>query len=69
MADAADVAQYHMEQMEAQVGVGHRGKPWESLQAVGQCYNCDERLEPEQRFCDKDCRDDWAKRRAARMRR
>jgi hypothetical protein len=27
--------------------------------AKGECYYCEEPLEPGQRWCDNDCRDDW----------
>lgn len=35
-------------------------KPQTVLLAKGYCYNCNESLDdPERRFCDADCRDDW----------
>ena len=39
-----------------------------SLPSVGQCYACGEPLEGSLRFCDTDCRDDWERTEAARMR-
>lgn len=30
--------------------------------ATGACLNCDESLAREERWCDADCRADWAKR-------
>lgn len=34
--------------------------------ATGRCFNCQEALDdPETRFCDTDCRDDWQKRQRA----
>lgn len=61
MPDAADIAQYHMEQLEAKVGVGHRAKPCDRLRA-GWCNNCDEKLKPDEKFCDDDCmKDFWAR--------
>lgn len=68
MPDAADVAQFHMEQMEKLNGAGHREKPPE-LPVTGECHNCQEPLGQGERFCDCDCRDDWKKRRGARARR
>lgn len=32
------------------------------LTAKGQCYNCNEPLPHNKKFCDADCRDDWEKR-------
>ena len=29
------------------------------LPPTGFCYNCDEPLPNERKFCDSDCRDDW----------
>lgn len=61
MPDAADIAQFHLEQMEAQVGVGHRAKRDDRLRS-GWCNNCDERIANDQKFCDDDCKDDfWAR--------
>lgn len=31
----------------------------EALVPTGRCHNCDETIQPGQRFCDTDCRDDW----------
>jgi hypothetical protein len=30
-----------------------------TIQAVGKCYNCNEKLRRPKLFCDADCRDDW----------
>ena len=32
------------------------------VQPTGFCLNCDEKLQPEQLFCDMDCREDYEKR-------
>lgn len=39
------------------------------IPAVGVCYNCESSVPPGLRYCDKDCRDDWAARRSAEARR
>lgn len=69
MADAADIAQYQAEQMEALVGVGARAKPWDLLPFTGKCHNCEEGVAAGAKFCDVDCREDWTKRRESRRRR
>lgn len=69
MADAADIAQYQQEQMEALMGIGVRAKAWDHLPFIGRCHNCEEGLGSGQKFCDIDCRDDWVKRREALRRR
>lgn len=32
----------------------------EGPRSNGRCHNCGEKLEGSERFCDTDCRDDWA---------
>ena len=39
------------------------------LPVTGTCYNCQSPLEPGLRFCDSDCRDDFARRKDAEIRR
>ena len=39
------------------------------LQAIGQCYNCQDAVPYDLRFCDSFCRDDYAQRKAAEARR
>lgn len=33
--------------------------------AIGECYNCGERLHGDMRWCDANCREDWEKREQA----
>lgn len=40
----------------------HAARNRPTMQAVGACYNCGERLAPGLVFCDIDCRDDYEKR-------
>ena len=39
-----------------------------ALAAIGQCHNCEASVPPGARFCDRDCRDDFDKRRATAKR-
>ena len=39
------------------------------LPANGRCHNCQAHVAPELRFCDGDCRDDYARRKDAELRR
>lgn len=65
MADEADVAQYHTEQLQKFAGVGHRALPSDNLPITGRCHNCGDAI-PAAKFCDEYCREDWEKRRRAR---
>jgi hypothetical protein len=38
------------------------------LAAIGACHNCEASVPPGARFCDRDCRDDYEKRRATARR-
>ena len=40
-----------------------------ALAAVGVCHNCESSVPPGARFCDRDCRDDYERRRRAEVRR
>jgi hypothetical protein len=59
MSDEADIAQVAIEMQLAAARL--RRKP--TLLAVQRCYNCDADLEGDALFCDRDCRDDYEKRR------
>jgi hypothetical protein len=56
MADLNDQASAHEQHMLA-VALTHR-KP--SLQPIGKCHWCEAPLQPGEKFCDADCRDDYA---------
>lgn len=66
MADEADLANDEHERHLAALllNARHAAKQRE-LAAVGTCHNCEEPLAEGLRFCDADCRDDFAKRSAA----
>lgn len=51
------------------VDLANSRKRADALQAVKKCHNCATRLPAGVRFCDADCRDDYGKREAARIRR
>lgn len=38
------------------------------MPSTGRCYNCQAHVAPELRFCDADCRDDYARRKTAETR-
>lgn len=38
------------------------------LKPIGLCYDCQDQIQPGATFCDRDCRDNWERRRAARER-
>lgn len=59
IADPVDRAS-HEEQIALDAAIrAAREKKVPQLKAIGRCYNCDEELEGDQRFCDGDCRDDY----------
>jgi hypothetical protein len=55
----------HYQQAEIDAALTHR-RPVSGLQATGQCHWCEAPVTGEQRFCDKDCADDWERRQAKR---
>lgn len=62
MSDEADISQERQEREDA---LRRLYKPANSLEAdaTGRCLNCDEPVDKDVRWCDKDCQEDWAKRR------
>ena len=36
-----------------------------TLPPIGECYNCEEKIDHDRLFCDADCRDDYEKRKRA----
>lgn len=65
-ADPMDRATVESEMLLAeQLRVARSTEP-PALPATGQCYNCDEGLEPGIRFCDEHCRDDYEQRQRSR---
>lgn len=59
--DDADRAQNDIEMVLAVA----LSSPWAMLKAKGICYNCENKTSPDLLFCDRDCRDDFEKRKAA----
>lgn len=65
-ADPMDRASVESERLlEEQLRVARSATPI-ALPFIGQCYNCDEQLEPGHRFCDTSCRDDYEARKRSR---
>jgi hypothetical protein len=62
MSDDADISQERQEREDA---IRRMYAPANGLEvmATGRCLNCDADVEGEMRWCDKDCQDDWNKRR------
>lgn len=58
-ADRADAIQTEM--LQRRIANSSQSRP--DIPYAGECYNCLEPLNPPLRFCDADCRDDYAKRR------
>lgn len=52
--DANEAAETHL-----RASISHRMPT--GPEANGYCYNCNEKLESAQRWCDAACRDDWEK--------
>jgi hypothetical protein len=63
MADEADLAQSHLE-AEDIIRRKYTRKPALEAEPTGECLNCYEPVSLGMRWCDKDCQDDWQKRRA-----
>lgn len=59
MADEIDRAQTHIEMM-AEENIRASKKP-EGPRPTGYCLHCDEPVAEGHRWCDTECRDDWAK--------
>lgn len=62
--DEADAADLTMEQALSSA----LAKRQATLIPVGRCYSCNEGVEGNRRFCDKDCLEDWERVEAARKR-
>lgn len=66
MADDADIAQHHSEQIEEfrrkQIKANAERR---ELNPNGFCHECDEEVPEDRLFCDIDCRDTYEKRRRA----
>jgi hypothetical protein len=61
MADDADLAQAHLEAEDIIRKKYTRRSVMEAV-ATGECLNCYEPVSLGMRWCDKDCQDDWQKR-------
>ena len=61
MSDEADLAQAHME-AEDRLRKKYTKKPALEAEVTGECLNCYEPVGFGMRWCDKDCQDDWTKR-------
>jgi len=64
--DIADYADEHMAQVQAARIAEIRSKT--GPKPTGRCFYCGAPLEPEQLFCDADCRDDYEFEQAAKER-
>ena len=62
MADEADLAQSNLE-AEDRIRKKYKAAPRLEAEATGECLNCFEPLPFGMRWCDKDCQDDWQRRR------
>ena len=62
MSDEADVSQDRMEK-EAELRKKFTPSNRLEVEPIGKCYNCGEKVAEGVRWCDKDCQDDWKKRR------
>lgn len=66
MSDVADRSDQHVEQFIA-AAIAHVGRQ-PRMMGTGRCWFCDEVIKPDLLFCDRDCRDDFERERAARVR-
>lgn len=66
MSDVADMSDKNVETFIASAIAHARGK--QGMKANGRCRFCDEPVAPDTLFCDRDCRDDFERERAARVR-
>ena len=59
-----------LEELERQSAMNlHRAQAArDRLRPVGTCHNCQDQLKTNALFCDQSCRDDWERRRAAKLR-
>ena len=62
MADDADLAQEHLE-IENALRKKYRSANKLEAEPTGECLNCYEPVPFGARWCDKDCQEDWQKRR------
>ena len=62
MSDEADLAQDHMER-EDMVRRKYKQVPVLEADITGECLNCYEPVGFGMRWCDKNCQEDWQKRR------
>ena len=68
MCDIIDRAS-EREQYDRDLAIANAAQHAPTLPACGQCYNCLTELPEGVRFCDSDCRNDYANRKAAEARR
>jgi hypothetical protein len=62
MSDEADLSQESMEK-EAEIRRKYATPSKLEVDPIGTCLNCGESVASGVRWCDKDCQDDWIKRR------
>ena len=62
MSDDVDLAQDHIEREEA-MRRKYKATPKLEAEPTGECLNCYEPVSLDMRWCDKDCQEDWQKRR------
>ena len=62
MADEADLAQSHIE-AEDRIRRKYKAAPKLEAEPTGECLNCYEPVSFGARWCDKECQEDWQKRR------
>ena len=68
MSDVIDMA-CEREQIDRDLAIANALRSTPVLPACGQCYNCLDPLPAGLRFCDSECRNDYATRKAAEVRR
>ena len=61
MADIADTAGDAWEVISAAL-IANAGSGAPRYESTGRCLNCDAEVEPERRWCDKDCMQDFLRR-------
>ena len=66
MSDVADMSDKNVETFIASAIAHARGGV--RMRCTGACRFCDEPVAPDTLFCDRDCRDDFERERAARVR-
>tara|TARA_R110000868_G_scaffold36278_17_gene128913 strand:- start:12758 stop:12955 length:198 start_codon:yes stop_codon:yes gene_type:complete len=63
MADDVDTAN-DINQMLLDIALKKQSAKKETLPNTGKCHNCTETVKDGARFCDRDCRDDYTRRKA-----